>query len=749
MELSAPEKAHTEVMPTMTVSLKAVKSVGESASPETDPEALLVANLSPEDILLANANRQDYRLDFTEVERVLEAVPEEATATLARTTSTITTSTTVMCSPQVTASQEQRSQIPMEAPTPPLATFHISESNASDIGALSEHSFPANGTNGGDTSSRNSYMAGLVKNSQPLSAKQQVALWLTRTSMSDMSSMPSLRSLVFPSSRSNTNNQRQEDRSSSSHRKSARSEKNRACRGNGDVHRNFSTKSLINGYGQGQGRDGDALTPLPMRKCETVMAISGGMSTRPSSSSVMSQAGTHASSRRSSMSLFRKLTGRSRGTSKRAPYSVSCQGDRGPPNQMHPSSSTTGMRTPRGAGFGQHSFSVASDVFGDSGNPAPFPGIQPMNRLRSTSSVMCSRCASSMLSVSRLTSRYASQSSLMPSIRRPSLVTTINDEPEVACKICLLDIPMKETAKLQNCGCSFCKECLNQYICFEIMEGAYDISCPDSECEKQGVILLDEMEAIIGLDMVEKYKKFRLNTEVALDSNRTWCPAANCNTICHVCLNHPSEGDLSSAVPVECPSCSKEFCSKCSGNWHSGMTCKQYGEDLYKRSLRPGGARASNGDLDTMIFDRFNGDIKPCPMCRVPIERDAGCAQMMCKRCKHVFCWFCQTSLDDDFLLRHYDSGACKGLLGHSRMSVLWHRAQVIGIFAGFGLLLLVASPVLLIAAPCILCCRCKIIEKLEADIAGANLTGGGNGLSSDSQSPDESPIKTTRIGSD
>lgn len=34
---------------------------------------------------------------------------------------------------------------------------------------------------------------------------------------------------------------------------------------------------------------------------------------------------------------------------------------------------------------------------------------------------------------------------------------------------------------------------------------------------------------------------------------------------------------------------------------------------------------------------------------------------------------------------------------------------QVVGIFAGFGVLLLVASPFLLLAAPCILCCKCKI----------------------------------------
>ncbi|KAG6464907.1 hypothetical protein O3G_MSEX014808, partial [Manduca sexta] len=33
----------------------------------------------------------------------------------------------------------------------------------------------------------------------------------------------------------------------------------------------------------------------------------------------------------------------------------------------------------------------------------------------------------------------------------------------------------------------------------------------------------------------------------------------------------------------------------------------------------------------------------------------------------------------------------------------------VVGIFAGFGLLLLVASPLLLLAAPCIVCCKCRL----------------------------------------
>lgn len=38
--------------------------------------------------------------------------------------------------------------------------------------------------------------------------------------------------------------------------------------------------------------------------------------------------------------------------------------------------------------------------------------------------------------------------------------------------------------------------------------------------------------------------------------------------------------------------------------------------------------------------------IKRCPKCKVYIERDEGCAQMMCKNCKHAFCWYCLESLD-------------------------------------------------------------------------------------------------------
>ncbi|GAB5571193.1 E3 ubiquitin-protein ligase RNF144B [Prionailurus iriomotensis] len=100
--------------------------------------------------------------------------------------------------------------------------------------------------------------------------------------------------------------------------------------------------------------------------------------------------------------------------------------------------------------------------------------------------------------------------------------------------------------------------------------------------------------------------------------------------------------------------------------------------------------------------------IKQCPVCRVYIERNEGCAQMMCKNCKHTFCWYCLQNLDNDIFLRHYDKGPCRNKLGHSRASVMWNRTQVVGILVGLGIIALVTSPLLLLASPCIICCVCK-----------------------------------------
>ena len=94
-------------------------------------------------------------------------------------------------------------------------------------------------------------------------------------------------------------------------------------------------------------------------------------------------------------------------------------------------------------------------------------------------------------------------------------------------------------------------------------------------------------------------------------------------------------------MAVNCPTCAKEFCSLCLASWHPGLSCSENGAQIVAR----GGGTDAMMMLDLAAWDS-DETIKKCPMCNVLIERDAGCAQMMCKRCKHVFCWYCLSSLD-------------------------------------------------------------------------------------------------------
>ncbi|SPP74148.1 blast:Probable E3 ubiquitin-protein ligase RNF144A-A [Drosophila guanche] len=333
----------------------------------------------------------------------------------------------------------------------------------------------------------------------------------------------------------------------------------------------------------------------------------------------------------------------------------------------------------------------------------------------------------------------------------PSATPTSNFQP-FTCKLCLIDVEdAAEAMSLQQCDCQFCIECMRAYVEFEISEGAYEISCPDAKCPAQGAISLPEIANLTTTNLLKKHHRYRLNREIELDKTRTWCPRAGCETICMVggsaqgqasaiCQMDESPSTSQSYTPqleggggatvgvaseggpgagagaavlslsVHCPSCKDEFCALCKKAYHPNISCEEFGRRLI-----------ADGQDDIGIpFD--NELIKCCPMCAVPIEKDEGCAQMMCKRCKHVFCWYCLASLDDDFLLRHYDKGPCKNKLGHSRASVVWHRAQVIGIFAGFGILLLVASPLLLLAAPCIICCKCRGCSGSKIDEVDAEL---------------------------
>ncbi|XP_076006426.1 E3 ubiquitin-protein ligase RNF144B [Genypterus blacodes] len=262
-------------------------------------------------------------------------------------------------------------------------------------------------------------------------------------------------------------------------------------------------------------------------------------------------------------------------------------------------------------------------------------------------------------------------------------------DPESYCKLCLNEQPSAASRKLQSCDCSFCTECLQQYVHLAIREGGgAPITCPDMACQKSGVLLDSEIESLSPADQ-ELYQRLKFEREVKLDPSKAWCPVVECQAVCSMTAS--TEGEPT-AVP--CTACNTIFCSACRGAWQDAHTCPE------RQPMMSSSPSHENSDSDMPI--------KQCPMCGIYIERNQGCAQMLCKSCKHTFCWYCLQNLDGDIFLRHYDKGPCRNKLGHSRASVMWNRTQVVGILVGVSIIMLVTSPLLLLASPCILCCVCK-----------------------------------------
>ncbi|KAG5857085.1 hypothetical protein ANANG_G00014820 [Anguilla anguilla] len=275
----------------------------------------------------------------------------------------------------------------------------------------------------------------------------------------------------------------------------------------------------------------------------------------------------------------------------------------------------------------------------------------------------------------------------------PTPADTVTQGSVAFCTLCLSNYPLAATSKLHACDCVFCTSCLQQYVQLAVREGGgAPITCPAMPCLKNG-ILLDSEITDFAPDQVQLYQRLRFEHGVHHDPSKAWCPVLECQSVCTI---KPSPEGRPMSVP--CPTCCTVFCSQCRGPWQDGHTCPE--RQLLTSVTNPEGSVLLSSDPDAPV--------KQCPMCRVYIERNQGCAQMLCKSCKHTFCWYCLQNLDGDIFLRHYDKGPCRNKLGHSRASVMWNRTQVVGILVGVSVIVLVTSPLLLLASPCIMCCVCK-----------------------------------------
>jgi len=221
------------------------------------------------------------------------------------------------------------------------------------------------------------------------------------------------------------------------------------------------------------------------------------------------------------------------------------------------------------------------------------------------------------------------------------------------CPLCLSKVDIKEMHFMWSCGCCFCLQCLKSYLTINITDNHQIgfLSCPNSNCSNDNLITSQEIELLVDNATFKLYQKFKLDLEIEQDPSRTWCPISDCVNIC--LIKKPNLTSFSSLSLFDasststrifhednrkyfyCDKCDIKFCAQCRKVWHPEPGCESYKEYKNFPLFSQSSALSSK-----------SGNIKRCPRCSVWIERDEGCAQMTCRKCKHVFCWFCLQSLE-------------------------------------------------------------------------------------------------------
>lgn len=225
-------------------------------------------------------------------------------------------------------------------------------------------------------------------------------------------------------------------------------------------------------------------------------------------------------------------------------------------------------------------------------------------------------------------------------------ITTENiSEEDSTCGICFQDMDTSDSSYLERCRHIFCNKCWTDYLTAKIEDsvGLDVVNCPASNCN--AIVGDDKVLAMLSSSpkrITEKYLK--LISELFIEHNVqfNWCPGVNCSLVLKVdttrCQNKPLLCNYN-----------HHFCGSCLQIWHAPIQCQ-----LLKKWVN-----RSKDDLESVSWIMENA--RPCPNCKVNIEKNQGCNHMTCKKCKHEFCWICFEPVKNDHHCNKFTPRAALG----------------------------------------------------------------------------------------
>ncbi|VDL18721.1 unnamed protein product [Hymenolepis diminuta] len=237
------------------------------------------------------------------------------------------------------------------------------------------------------------------------------------------------------------------------------------------------------------------------------------------------------------------------------------------------------------------------------------------------------------------------------------------------CDICMEEFKGKDCARLRACGHIFCKQCIAKSIEEDIETGRNSCSpgCPG--CDK--LVHPVEIRHIVSPEVYERYETMLLNRTLADMPNVVECPAEGCDSPVMLDDNF-TEGI--------CTICRFHFCAKCHQAFHPDTACvagplanltPDEARDLVERYNNAG---EQGQEMMEKQYGRLNilklidevasnsfifSNCKPCPNCKSPIQKYAGCNRVLCTKCKKNFCWLCLVVIESSDPYSHFN-GNCQ-----------------------------------------------------------------------------------------
>jgi hypothetical protein len=200
-----------------------------------------------------------------------------------------------------------------------------------------------------------------------------------------------------------------------------------------------------------------------------------------------------------------------------------------------------------------------------------------------------------------------------------SLIMAWNNELE--CVVCW---SLAEDPVMLSCGHAYCRDCF--YHSLDSVAQHLPFACLGDSGECNHVFGIRELIRLLPYARFEKALQDVFEAYLHTHTQEfCHCPTPDCPSI-----YRPSDD----GTILTCLKCLNRTCTSCHVHEHTGITCANW-QHFH-----------ADGGLLALQQYCLDNDVRNCPKCLVPIEKNGGCMHLMCENCRAHICWICMSFFD-------------------------------------------------------------------------------------------------------